>query len=307
MNQQENPDEPTFGSDFLQHIRYEKRLSHHTVTAYANDLEQFGAFLLVECNLDQPARADFRHIRSWIVSLVEADMDKSSVNRKIATLRSFYGYLLRRRQISVDPTTKIQALKTSRKLPVYVEEKPMEMLLSETDFPDTFAGLRDKLVLELLYGTGIRLSELISLKTGSVDFYNKTITVLGKRNKHRIVPLTQPLFELIQQYTTLKTSEFGDTADASVLIVSDKGIAVYPMLIQRIVQRHLALVTTLEKRSPHVLRHTFATHLLNRGADLNAIKDLLGHSSLAATQIYTHTSLEQLKKTYDQAHPKAKK
>jgi len=293
--------------DFLQHIRYEKRLSHHTVTAYANDLEQFGAFLQAECNLSQPARADFRHIRSWIVSLVEADLDKSSVNRKIATLRSFYGYLLRRKQISVDPMTKIQALKTSRKLPVYVEEKPMEMLLSETDFPDTFAGLRDKLVLELLYGTGIRLSELIGLKTGSVDLYNKSITVLGKRNKHRIVPLTPPLAELIQQYTSLKTSEFGDTADTSVLIVSDKGVAVYPMLIQRIVQRHLALVTTLEKRSPHVLRHTFATHLLNRGADLNAIKDLLGHSSLAATQIYTHTSLEQLKKTYDQAHPKAKK
>lgn len=308
MNPDNHPSAVNAGSDdFLQHIRYEKRLSHHTVTAYANDLEQFAAFLLAECNLSQPVHADFRHIRSWIVSLVEADLDKSSVNRKIATLRSFYGYLLRRKQISVDPMTKIQALKTSRKLPVYVEEKPMEMLLSETDFPDTFAGLRDKLVLELLYGTGIRLSELIGLKTGSVDLYNKSITVLGKRNKHRIVPLTPPLAELIQQYMSLKTSEFGDTADASVLIVSDKGIAVYPMLIQRIVQRHLALVTTLEKRSPHVLRHTFATHLLNRGADLNAIKDLLGHSSLAATQIYTHTSLKQLKKTYDQAHPKAKK
>ncbi|MBC7571619.1 MAG: tyrosine-type recombinase/integrase [Spirosoma sp.] len=305
----DNPANPGSDSsdDFLQHIRYEKRLSHHTLTAYSNDLAQFSAFLLAECNIDQPARADFRPIRSWIVSLVEADLDKSSVNRKIATLRSFYSYLLRRKQISTDPMTKIQALKTSRKLPVYVEEKPMEMLLSDVEFPDTFAGLRDKLVLELLYGTGIRLSELIGLKTSSVDLYNKTITVLGKRNKHRIVPLTQPLFELIQQYNTLKASEFGAHADALVLIVSDKGVAGYPMLIQRIVQRHLTLVTTLEKRSPHVLRHTFATHLLNRGADLNAIKDLLGHSSLAATQIYTHTSLEQLKKTYDQAHPKAGK
>ena len=293
-------------ADFLQHIRYEKRLSHHTLTAYASDLEQFTAFLATECNLDQPAKADFRPIRSWIVSLVEAELDKSSVNRKIATLRSYYGYLLRRKQISVDPMTKIQALKTSRKLPVYVEEKPMEMLLSDTDFPETFAGLRDKLVLELLYGTGIRLSELIGLKTSSVNLYNKTVTVLGKRNKHRIVPLTQPLFELLKQYASLKASEFVEEVDKSVLIVSDKGVAVYPMLVQRIVHRHLGLVTTLEKRSPHVLRHTFATHLLNRGADLNAIKDLLGHSSLAATQIYTHTSLDQLKKTYDQAHPKAK-
>ncbi len=298
---------PPGGSDFLQHIRYEKRLSHHTLTAYANDLEQFSKFLITECNLDQPERADFRHIRSWIVSLVESGLDKSSVNRKIATLRNFYGYLLRRKAIDLDPMVKIQALKASKKLPQYVEEKPMEMLLNETEFPATFEGIRDKLVLELLYGTGIRLSELTGLKTADVNLYEKTITVLGKRNKHRIIPLTQPLFSLIQQYSQLKQQEFSGQADEAHLIVSDKGIAAYPVLIQRIVKRHLTLVTTLEKKSPHVLRHSFATHLLNRGADLNAIKDLLGHSSLAATQIYTHTSLEQLKKTYDQAHPKAKK
>ncbi|RYC68789.1 tyrosine-type recombinase/integrase [Spirosoma sordidisoli] len=293
--------------DFLQHIRYEKRLSHHTLTAYAKDLEQFSSFLATECNVSQPDRADFRQIRSWIVSLVESGLDKSSVNRKIATLRSFYGFLLRRKLIEADPMAKIQALKTSRKLPVYVEEKPMETLLTDVDFPDTFDGVRDKLVLELLYGTGIRLSELIGLKTNDVDLYKQSIMVLGKRNKHRIIPLTQPLLDLIRHYSQLKETEFGGKADGSVLIVSDKGVAAYPVLIQRIVKRHLTLVTTLSTRSPHVLRHTFATHLLNRGADLNAIKDLLGHSSLAATQIYTHTSLEQLKKTYDQAHPKAKK
>ena len=293
--------------DFLQHIRYEKRLSHHTLTAYGHDLEQFSTFLKTECNIEQPERADFRHIRSWIVSLVESSLDKSSVNRKIATLRAFYGFLLRRKVISLDPMTKIQALKASKKLPQYVEEKPMEMLLNDIEFPETFEGIRDKLVLELLYGTGIRLSELTGLKTNDVDLYNKTIMVLGKRNKHRLVPLTQPLFELIQQYRHLKEQEFSGQADQTVFIVSDKGVPAYPMLIQRIVKRNLALVTTLEKKSPHVLRHSFATHLLNRGADLNAIKDLLGHSSLAATQIYTHTSLEQLKKTYDQAHPKAKK
>lgn len=295
------------GSDFLQHIRYEKRLSHHTLTAYANDLEQFCTFLTTECNIAQPELADFRHVRSWIVSLVESEMDKSSVNRKIATLRAFFGFLLRRKVIDFDPMTKIQALKTSKKLPQYVEEKPMEMLLSDIEFPDTFVGLRDKLVLELLYGTGIRLSELTGLKTTDINLYEKTIIVLGKRNKHRIIPLTDPLFALIQQYSQLKESEFSGQADPVYFIVSDKGVAAYPMLIQRIVKQHLKLVTTLEQKSPHVLRHSFATHLLNRGADLNAIKDLLGHSSLAATQIYTHTSLEQLKKTYDQAHPKAKR
>ena len=294
-------------SDFLNHIRYEKRLSHHTLTAYAKDLEQFILFLTTECNVTQPELADFRHIRSWIVSMVEAEMDKSSVNRKIATLRTFYEFLLRRKVISIDPMVKIQALKASKRLPQYVEEKPMEMLLNDIEFPDTFEGMRDKLVLELLYGTGIRLSELLGLKTTDVNLYEKTIIVLGKRNKHRIIPLTQPLFELIQQYVRLKEQEFSGQADGVYLVVSDKGIAAYPMLIQRIVKKNLALVTTLSTKSPHVLRHSFATHLLNRGADLNAIKDLLGHTSLAATQIYTHTSLEQLKKTYDQAHPKAKK
>lgn len=306
MNQENSAGPPSGRSDFLQHIRYEKRLSHHTLTAYAGDLEQFGVFLATECNIEQLERADFRHIRSWIVSLVEANLDKSSVNRKIATLRSFYGFLLRRNIVSLDPMAKIQALKTSKKLPQYVEEKPMEMLLNDVEFPDTFDGIRDKLVLELLYGTGIRLSELTGLKTADVNLYDKTIMVLGKRNKHRIIPLTQPLFDLIQQYNQLKESEFQGQADQTILIVSDKGVPAYPVLIQRIVKRNLTLVTTLEKKSPHVLRHSFATHLLNRGADLNAIKDLLGHSSLAATQIYTHTSLEQLKKTYDQAHPKAK-
>ncbi|GAB2603961.1 tyrosine-type recombinase/integrase [Spirosoma areae] len=302
-----NPAGQTVCSDFLAHIRYEKRLSHHTLTAYASDLEQFSKFLVTECNAGQPERADFRHIRSWIVSLVESGMDKSSVNRKIATLRSFYGFLLRRNVLTLDPMLKIQALKASKKLPQYVEEKPMEMLLNDVEFPATFEGIRDKLVLELLYGTGIRLSELIGLKTVDLNLYDKTITVLGKRNKHRIVPLTQPLFELVQQYSRLKEEAFAGQADAVYLIVSDKGIQSYPVLIQRIVKRNLTLVTTLSTKSPHVLRHSFATHLLNRGADLNAIKDLLGHSSLAATQIYTHTSLEQLKKTYDQAHPKAKK
>ncbi|GAB3253989.1 tyrosine recombinase XerC [Larkinella harenae] len=290
---------------FLEHIRYEKRLSHHTLTAYRTDLDQFLAYLKSDYELDQPEQATFHQIRSWIVSLVESGMDKTSVNRKIATLRSFYGFLMRRKIITTDPTLKVSALKTSKKIPVFVEEKPMETLLDGVDFPDDFKGLRDKLVLELLYGTGIRLAELVGLKMADVSLYEKTITVLGKRNKHRIIPVPQPLFALIQQYQQAKETEFGPKSDPTYLILSDQGVRAYPVLIQRIVKRYLELVTTLEKKSPHVLRHTYATHLLNRGADLNAIKDLLGHSSLAATQIYTHTTIDKLKKAYNQAHPKA--
>ena len=297
----------TAGSDFLQHIRYEKRLSHHTLLAYENDLLQFAEFLQDQHANTLPEQADHVLVRSWIVHLVESGLDKSSVNRKIATLRAFFGFLLRQKQLSVDPMQKVVALKMSKKLPTFVEEKPMATLLDDIDFPDDFTGLRDKLVLELLYGTGIRLSELTGLKTVEVNLYSRTIMVLGKRNKHRVVPLMPPLVALIGQYQQQKAIFFDGKADDSVLIVSDKGIAAYPVLIQRIVKKYLTLVTTLEKKSPHVLRHSFATHLLNRGADLNAIKDLLGHSSLAATQIYTHTSLAKLKDAHTQAHPKGGK
>ena len=294
-------------SDFLQHIRYEKRLSHHTLVAYENDLLQFAEFLQEQHQSTPPQQADHVLVRSWIVHLVESGLDKSTVNRKIATLRAFFGFLLRRQQILIDPMQKVVALKMSKKLPTFVEEKPMATLLDDIEFPGDFIGLRDKLVLELLYGTGIRLSELTGLKTADVNLYNRTIMVLGKRNKHRIVPLTPPLVALIGQYQQQKAIFFDGKSDDTVLIVSDKGIAAYPVLIQRIVKKYLTLVTTLEKKSPHVLRHSFATHLLNRGADLNAIKDLLGHSSLAATQIYTHTSLAKLKDAHIQAHPKGGK
>ncbi|MGV3558152.1 tyrosine-type recombinase/integrase [Larkinella arboricola] len=290
---------------FLEHIRYEKRLSHHTLTAYRTDIEQFQLYLKSQYELELAENATFPQIRSWIASLVETGLDKTSVNRKIATLRAFYGFLLRRKTIVIDPMLKISALKTSKKVPVFVEEKPMETLLDNVDFPDDFKGLRDKLVLELLYGTGIRLAELVGLKMADVNLYEKTILVLGKRNKHRIIPVPNPLFTLIQQYQQARETEFGLQADPVYLILSDQGVRAYPVLIQRIVKRYLDLVTTLEKKSPHVLRHTYATHLLNRGADLNAIKDLLGHSSLAATQIYTHTTIDKLKKAYNQAHPKA--
>lgn len=286
---------------FLQHIKYEKRCSHHTLTAYRTDIEQFAAYLVESYELTAPERADAQMVRSWIASLSEAKLDNRTINRKIATLRAFFDFLLRQRVIEQDPMLKTKALKTDRTLPQFVKEPEMTNLLDKVEFPEGFAGMRDKLVMELLYGTGIRLSELIGLKDSDVNAYEATITVLGKRNKHRIIPLNVSLLHEIQAYQAEKNAQFV----CENLIVSDTGNPAYPVMIQRITKRYLSLVTSLEKKSPHVLRHTFATHLLNRGADLNAIKDLLGHTSLAATQVYTHNSVEQLKKVYKQAHPKA--
>jgi integrase/recombinase XerC len=291
-------------SYFLQHIKYEKRLSPHTVTAYEGDLKQFSIFLQFQYEFKEPDKADFQMIRSWIVALVDEKIENRSINRKIATLRTFYNFLLRHKTIAANPMLKIRALKTDKTLPKYVEEKPMENLLDDMQFSDDFTGFRDKLVIELLYGTGMRLAELIGLKITDLNLYNNTLIVLGKRNKQRVIPVNKSLVEAIKKYLTLRTDITGDTSN-TYLILTDSGTQAYPMFIQRLVKKYLSLVTSLEQRSPHVLRHTFATHLLNRGADLNAIKDLLGHTSLAATQVYTHNSIEKLKKVFKQAHPKA--
>lgn len=295
-------------SYFLQHIQFEKRLSHHTLTAYEGDMKQFSLYLQFQYELKEPEKADSQMVRSWIASLAEEKMDSRSINRKIATLRSYYNFLLRRKAITADPMLKIKALKTDRSLPKFVEEKPMQTMLDDVEFSNDFAGLRDKLVLELLYGTGMRLAELIGLKIGDINLYNHTLTVLGKRNKHRVIPVNMSLIEAIHVYLKNREEviiENPENKDNHYLILTDNGTQAYPMFIQRLVKRYLSLVTSLEQRSPHVLRHTFATHLLNRGADLNAIKDLLGHTSLAATQVYTHNTIEKLKKVYQQAHPKA--
>jgi integrase/recombinase XerC len=295
-------------SYFLQHIQFEKRLSHHTLTAYEGDMKQFSLYLKFQYELSEPEKADSQMIRSWIASMAEEKMDSRSINRKIATLRSYYNFLLRRKAITSDPMLKIKALKTDRSLPKFVEEKPMQTMLDDIEFSNDFAGLRDKLVLELLYGTGMRLAELIGLKIGDINLYNHTLTVLGKRNKHRVIPINKSLVEAITIYLKNREEviiENPENKDNHYLILTDTGTQAYPMFIQRLVKRYLSLVTSLEQRSPHVLRHTFATHLLNRGADLNAIKDLLGHTSLAATQVYTHNTIEKLKKVFEQAHPKA--
>lgn len=289
---------------FLQYLQYEKRYSPHTVSAYQRDVEQFAQYLSTAYELPAPDEANFPMIRSWIVSLVEQKMEATSINRKIATLRTFFKFLLKKKSISQDPMLKVVALKTSRSLPAFVEEQPLSLLLDQFEFTPGFSGLRDKLILELLYGTGIRLSELIHLKENDLSIYDQVIKVTGKGNKQRIIPVHQSLPPLLKSYLESKKAQLIGNPSA-YLIVTDKGEQSYPMMIQRIVKKYLNMITTIEKRSPHVLHHTFATHLLNKGADLNAIKDLLGHSSLAATQIYTHNSLDKLKKVFEQAHPKA--
>lgn len=289
---------------FLKHLQYEKRASPNTVLAYQNDLQQFHKFLLHESPGTDVANADYVLVRSWILSLVEEGKEALSVNRKIASLRAFYKFLLRQEAIVKDPTVKIKVLKTKKKLPEFVKEGDMVNLLDNQTFDESFEGCRDQLILEMFYGTGIRLSELIFLKEKSVDTLNRTIKVLGKRNKERVIPFSSGLVLIIEKYLALRNREV-DIKEHGNLFVTANGEPCYPMMIYRTVKKYLDAFTSVEKRSPHILRHTYATHLLNKGAELNAVKDLLGHSSLAATQVYTHNSMEKIKKVFEQAHPKA--
>ncbi len=289
---------------FLKYLRFEKRVSPHTVTAYENDLLQFQNFLNENFSGDTIEQANYGLIRSWIVQLVEAELSPTSVNRKIASLRAFYKFLLRHEHITKDPMMKIKPLKTSKRLPTFVKEPDMVKVLDNREFDNTLEGWRDKLIIELFYATGIRLSELINLKETQVDLRNRTIKVLGKRNKERIIPFSAGLVSIIENYRSVRNREV-QIKGHGLLFVTDSGEPCYPTMIYRTVKKYLDHYTTTEKRSPHVLRHTYATHLLNKGAEINAVKELLGHTSLAATQVYTHNSLDKLKKVFEQAHPKA--
>ena len=289
---------------FLKYLKYEKRVSKHTLTAYQSDLEQYTTFLDEVFPDHTPEQADYGIIRSWIIRLVDSGIKPASVNRKIASLKTFYKFLMRQEVIAKNPMIKIRVLKAQKRLPSFVKEADMVNLLDHVEFDSSFEGWRDKLMLELFYATGVRLSELITLKESQIDTRAQTIKVLGKRNKERIIPFPKSIVKVLQEYLGYRNKEV-DMKNHGLLFVTDKGKPCYPMMVYRIVRHYLNATTSADKRSPHVLRHTYATHLLNKGAEINAVKDLLGHSSLAATQVYMHNSMEKIKKAYEQAHPKA--
>lgn len=290
---------------FINYLEFEKKASAHTVIAYQKDLLQFEEFVSLAFERTDITQSDHSEIRSWVIDLVENGLSTTSVNRKIATLRSFYKFLLRSRVISKDPTYKLKSLKNPKKLPEFLQESTITSVLEESEYESNFEGQRDKMIMEFLYLTGIRLSELTGLKWESIDLPEASVKVLGKRKKERIIPITKGLSQNIILYKKVFEERFSKVAQSDYFIVTNHGKPSYPMMIYRVVRHYLDLFAQTSKRSPHVLRHTFATHLLNKGADLNAVKDLLGHSSLAATQVYTHNSLEKLKAVFEQAHPKA--
>lgn len=291
-----------FQESFYNYLRYEKRFSPHTVTAYKKDLEQFIEFCTDRMGEFDAGKVTSRIVRDWVVKLMENHLQPRSVHRKVTTLKAFFKFLLKEQKISSNPVINIPLPKIRKKLPVFVEEKNLHHLLDDGFFESGFSGTRDKMVIALLYGTGIRLSELTGLKDSSIDLNEFQIRVFGKRRKERIVPYPRSLNSLIIEYRTLRDEQFCTRGD--LLLLTDKGQPIYNKMVYRIVTANLSRVTSIEKKSPHVIRHSYATHLLNKGADLNAVKELLGHANLAATQIYTHTTFEKLQTVYKQAHPR---
>lgn len=288
-------------NEFIDYLSYQKRFSVHSVTAYKNDLETFWAYANKE---GYTSLNEINHlvIRSWLVSLMESGMEARSVNRKISTLKSYYKFLIREGNVELNPMAKIISPKTAKKLPVFVDKTHMENLFDFDVFEPGFEGHRNRMILLLFYQTGMRLSELTGLKKTDLDFSNCQMKVLGKRNKERIIPFTLNFKKELEDYLQAIPPEYGA---GPFLFAQKNGKKLYPKQVYNLVNAALAHVTTIHKKSPHVLRHTFATHMLNNGADLNAIKEILGHANLSATQVYTHNSIEKLKNVHKQAHPKA--
>lgn len=289
-------------SEFLSYLKLQKRVSSHTLAAYQTDLEQFLAFL----NVDDPGAGlgdiSFMHIRAFSGNLMEQGLSATSVNRKISALRSFFKYQLKTGSVTVNPTQVVTGPKKPKRLPVFVDEMQLAQVSGLTEGTQDFDRTRDSLLFEVLYQTGIRRAELLSLTEQAIDLHLLQLKVLGKRNKERIVPFSKELAGRFRNYFALKRQM---QLNATEVFVTDKNKAINAGHLSKIIKRELATVTTLKKKSPHILRHSFATHLLNNGADINAVKELLGHTSLAATQVYTHNSIERLKQTYNQAHPRS--
>ena len=290
---------------FLDYLRYERNYSEKTVLAYGEDIKQLQEFAQEEYGKFDPLEVEGELIREWIVSLMDRGYTSTSVNRKLSSLRSFYKYLLRQGEVTVDPLRKITGPKNKKPLPVFLKESEMDKLLDDTDFGEGFKGCRDRLIIEMFYATGMRLSELIGLDDKDVDFSASLLKVTGKRNKQRLIPFGDELKELMLEYINVRNEAIPERSKA--FFIKEDGGRLYEILVYNLVKRNLSKVATLKKRSPHVLRHTFATTMLNNDAELGAVKELLGHESIATTEIYAHATFEELKKVYKQAHQKKKK
>lgn len=289
-------------SDFIGFIQFEKRYSDNTVQAYQKDLEQFFLFIANQFEINEAESVKHIHIRSWLASLKEGKMESKSINRKISSLKSFYKFLLKKGIVKTSPTSKLISPKNSKRLPVFVNETNMQVLLNEVSFPEGLRGKTERIIIEILYQTGMRRAELLGLTISNIDFSQSQFKVLGKGNKERIIPFGKELKFLLEDY--MHKRNLVDSSHDKLLIL-ENGKPLYAKFVYNVVTQYLGVATTLEKKSPHVLRHSFATHLLNQGADLNAVKELLGHANLSATQIYTHNTIEKLKDVYKKAHPKA--
>ncbi|WP_422350537.1 tyrosine-type recombinase/integrase [Flagellimonas sp.] len=293
-------------SAFISYLRLEKNYSEHTITAYQKDIVEFSDFCRDTYEITSIDNVEYTIIRSWIVDLVGKGISNRTVNRKISSLRAYYRFLQKIGRLNVSPLTKHRALKTNKKVEVPFSEQEMEKILLEIPFKDDFEGVRDKLIIELLYATGVRRAELVNLKCTDFSAANQTLKVLGKRNKERLLPLLPATVQMLQDYLGLR-SQLNSVTDGTYLFLTKAGLKIYETLVYRTINKYFSLVSPKVKKSPHILRHTFATHLLNRGADLNSVKELLGHSSLASTQVYTHNSIAELKKVHLNAHPRNKK
>ena len=291
-------------TSFLEYLELEKKYSKHTIIAYKNDLISFRDFCIVEFNQEDLKTIHYNQIRTWIVQLVNQQISNRTINRKVSSLKTFYKFLQKIEEINVNPLVKHKALKVQRKIQVPFTEEEVNLVVENVKEENNFVYLRNKLIVELFYSTGIRRIELINIKEKDVNFYDKTLKVLGKRNKERLVPLLPSVIETLNSYLISKKEILSNVDE---LLITEKGNKIYETLVYRIINSYFSQVSSKVKKSPHILRHSFATHLLNQGADLNSVKELLGHSSLASTQVYTHNSLEKIKEVYNKAHPRSVK